>query len=52
MTAAAMNISRMWAFWRNIPIGLTRVSSFFDLFPSGSSEFFFPDYGMFGFTLF
>lgn len=37
VTAAAMNLSRMWAFWCNIPIGLTRVSSFSALFASGSS---------------
>ncbi|WP_071883998.1 transposase [Oscillatoria nigro-viridis] len=37
VTAAAMNLSRMWAFWRNIPIALTRVSSFSALFTSGSS---------------
>ena len=37
MTAAAMNLSRMWAFWRHIPIGLTRVSRFSALFPSASS---------------
>ncbi|WP_417063862.1 transposase [Kamptonema animale] len=37
VTAAAMNLSRMWAFWRNIPIGLTRVSNFSALFTSGSS---------------
>ena len=37
MTAAAMNLSRMWAFWRNIPIGLTRVSRFSALFPDASS---------------
>jgi transposase len=37
VTAAAMNLSRIWAFWRNIPIGLTPVSSFSALFPSGSS---------------
>ncbi|WP_442933138.1 transposase [Microcoleus sp. herbarium12] len=32
VTAAAMNLSRMWAFWRNIPIGLTRASGFSALF--------------------
>ncbi|MEG4053620.1 MULTISPECIES: transposase, partial [unclassified Microcoleus] len=37
MTAAAMNLSRMWAFWRDIPIGKTRVSRFAALFPSASS---------------
>jgi transposase len=52
VTAAAMNLSRMWAIGRNSPIGLTRVSSFSALFTSGSSEFFCPDYGLFGLTLF
>ncbi len=37
VTAPAMNLSRMWAIGRNIPIGLTRVSSFWVLFTSGSS---------------
>lgn len=37
VTAAAMNLSRMSAIGRNIPIGLTRVSSFWALFTSGSS---------------
>ncbi|WP_293355879.1 MULTISPECIES: transposase, partial [unclassified Microcoleus] len=37
VTAAAMNLSRMWAFWRDIPIGKTRISRFAALFPSASS---------------
>lgn len=37
VTAAAMNLSRMRAIGRNIPIDLTRVSSFSALFTSGSS---------------
>ncbi|MEG4516712.1 MULTISPECIES: hypothetical protein [unclassified Microcoleus] len=37
VTAAAMNLSRMWAIGRKIPIGLTSVSSFWDLFISGGS---------------
>lgn len=37
VTAAAMNLSRMSAIGRNIPIGLIRASSFSALFTSGSS---------------
>ncbi|MDZ7992681.1 MAG: hypothetical protein RM022_008395 [Nostoc sp. EfeVER01] len=27
-TAAAINLSRMWAWWSNVPLGKTRVSRF------------------------
>ncbi|NEU80291.1 IS1182 family transposase [Nostoc sp. UIC 10630] len=36
-TAAAINLSRMWAWWSNVPIGKTRVSRFAALFTSASS---------------
>ncbi|MEG4867955.1 MULTISPECIES: hypothetical protein [unclassified Microcoleus] len=46
---AAMNLSRIQAIGRNIPIGLTGVSSFFVLFTCAGSQFSGDDCGMFGF---
>lgn len=36
-TVAAINLSRIWAWWSHVPIGKTRVSRFAALFPSVSS---------------
>ena len=44
-----MNLSRIWEIGRNIPIGLTGVSSFSALFTCAGSQFSGDDCGMFDF---
>jgi transposase len=36
-TAAAINLSRMWAWWSDVPLGKTRVSRFASLFTPASA---------------